>query len=30
MGRLAGALAFICGADNPTTVAVKAASDTGT
>jgi hypothetical protein len=30
MGRLAKALNFIIGADNPTTVALKAASDTGT
>jgi hypothetical protein len=30
MGRLARALNFICGADNPTTVALKAASDSGT
>jgi hypothetical protein len=29
MGRLAGALAFICGADNPTTKALKAASESG-
>lgn len=29
MGRLAGALAFICGADHPTTVALKAASENG-
>ena len=30
MGRLAKALAFICGADHPTTVALKTASETGT
>lgn len=30
MGRLATALNFICGADNPTTVALQLASDTGT
>jgi hypothetical protein len=30
MGRLATALAFICGADHPTTVALQLASDTGT
>lgn len=29
MGKLAKALAFICGADNPTTKALKAASETG-
>jgi len=29
MGRLANALAFICGSDNPTTVALKAASASG-
>jgi len=29
MGRLAGALAFICGADHPTTVALKAAAESG-
>lgn len=29
MGRLAKALVFICGADHPTTVALKAASDSG-
>lgn len=27
MGRLAKALAFICGADHPTTVALKAAAE---
>ena len=27
MGRLAKALVFICGADHPTTVALKAASE---
>ncbi len=30
MGRLAKALAFICGADHATTVALKTASETGT
>lgn len=30
MGKLAKALAFICGADHPTTQAVKAAADSGT
>ncbi len=30
MGRLAGALSFICGADHPTTVALKAAAASGT
>ncbi len=29
MGRLAKALVFICGADHPTTVALKVASDSG-
>ncbi len=29
MGRLAKALSFICGADNPTTLALQAASDSG-
>ena len=29
MGRLAKALAFICGPDHPTTVALKAAAETG-
>ncbi len=29
MGRLAKALAFICGADNPTTLALKAAAESG-
>ena len=29
MGRLAKALAFICGADHPVTVALKKASDSG-
>jgi hypothetical protein len=29
MGRLAKALVFICGADHPTTVAVKAAAESG-
>ena len=30
MGRLAKSLTFICGADHPTTVALQAASDSGT
>lgn len=30
MGRLATALAFICSADHPTTVALQLAADTGT
>ena len=30
MGRLAKALAFVCGADNPTTVALAKAAETGT
>ena len=30
MGRLAKSLSFICGADHPTTVALQAASDSGT
>lgn len=30
MGRLADALTFICGADHATTIALKAASDSGT
>ncbi|MCB1522208.1 MAG: hypothetical protein KDJ37_16780 [Hyphomicrobiaceae bacterium] len=30
MGRLAKALAFICGADHPTTAALAKASETGT
>ena len=30
MGRLAKALAFICGADHPTTVALRTAAKTGT
>lgn len=30
MGRLAKALAFVCGADHPTTVALKAAAESGT
>lgn len=30
MARLAKALAFICGAADPTTVALKAAAETGT
>ena len=30
MGRLAQALTFICGAANPTTVALKTASESGT
>lgn len=29
MGRLAKALAFICGPDHPTTVALKAAAESG-
>ncbi|MDX2258807.1 MAG: hypothetical protein NW205_07815 [Hyphomicrobiaceae bacterium] len=29
MGRLAKALAFICGAENPATVALKRASESG-
>ncbi len=29
MGRLAKALEFICGANHPTTVALKAASESG-
>jgi hypothetical protein len=29
MGRLAKALVFICGADHPTTVALKTAAETG-
>lgn len=29
MGRLAKALAFICGADHPTAVALKAAAESG-
>jgi hypothetical protein len=29
IGRLAKALAFICGADHPTTVALKTAADSG-
>ncbi len=29
MGRLAKALAFICGADDPTTLALKAAAESG-
>ncbi len=29
MGRLAKALVFICGADHPTAVALKAASESG-
>jgi len=29
MGRLANALAFICGATHPTTVALKAAAESG-
>lgn len=29
MGRLASALAFICGATHPTTVALQAAADSG-
>jgi hypothetical protein len=30
MGRLSKALAFICGADHPTTVALKFAAESGT
>jgi hypothetical protein len=30
MGKLASALAFICGADHPTTLALKAAAESGT
>ena len=30
MGRLAKELAFVCGADNPTTVALAKAAETGT
>ncbi len=30
MGRLAKALAFICGADHPTTKALQKAADSGT
>jgi hypothetical protein len=30
MGRLAKALAFICGSDHPTAVALKAAAESGT
>lgn len=30
MGRLAKALVFICGADHPTTVALRTAAETGT
>jgi hypothetical protein len=29
MGRLAKALTFVCGADHPTTVALKAAAESG-
>jgi hypothetical protein len=29
MGRLAKAVAFICGADNPATLALQAASESG-
>jgi hypothetical protein len=29
MGRLGKALAFICGADHPTTIALKAAAESG-
>ena len=29
MGKLAKALAFICGADHPTTVALKTAAESG-
>ena len=30
MGKLANALTFICGADHPTTIALKAAAESGT
>ena len=30
MGRLAKALTFVCGADHPTTVALKTAAESGT
>jgi len=30
MGRLAKAMVFICGADHPTTAALKTAAETGT
>ena len=30
MGRLAKALTFICGADHPTTVALRTAAESGT
>lgn len=30
LGRLAKALAFICGADHPTTVALRTAAESGT
>lgn len=29
MGRLAKAMVFICGADHPTTIALKAAAESG-
>ena len=29
MGRLANAMTFICGADHPTTVAIKTAAESG-
>jgi hypothetical protein len=29
MGRLASAMTFICGADHPTTIALKAAAESG-
>ncbi len=29
MGRLAKALAFVCGADHPTTIALKTAAENG-
>jgi hypothetical protein len=29
MGQLANALTFICGADHPTTIAVRAAAESG-
>lgn len=30
MGRLAKALAFVCGAEHPTTIALKTAAESGT
>lgn len=29
MGRLGNAMTFICGADHPTTIAIKAAAESG-